>query len=136
MAAVKDKRLPRDISFTQRILKSGVKFAAGSDMCWFYPGKTRGPTITLMFGALHDAGMPPLDIIPAATTNAAELLGWQDRVGAVEPGKIGSCCRRWRSDLRHQRAGARSTILTGEFMDRGKNARICKTLAVFCAYPL
>ena len=24
----------------QRVLKSGVKFAAGSDMCWFYPGKT------------------------------------------------------------------------------------------------
>src|SRR5207244_8130048 len=24
----------------ERVLKSGVKFAAGSDMCWFYPGKT------------------------------------------------------------------------------------------------
>ncbi len=27
----------------QRVMKSGVKFSAGSDMCWFYPGKTRGP---------------------------------------------------------------------------------------------
>jgi hypothetical protein len=26
----------------QRVLNSGVKFAAGSDMCWAYPGKTRG----------------------------------------------------------------------------------------------
>jgi imidazolonepropionase-like amidohydrolase len=71
-----------------RVLKSGVKFAAGSDMCWFYPGKTRGQASATMFTALHRAGMPPLDIIRAVTTNAAEMLGWQDRVGAVEPGKF------------------------------------------------
>ena len=41
-----------------------------------------------MFANLHDAGMPSLDIIRAVTTSAAELLGWQDRVGAVEPGKF------------------------------------------------
>jgi imidazolonepropionase-like amidohydrolase len=72
----------------QRVLKSGVKFAAGSDMCWFYPGKTRGQASALMFAALHDAGMPPLDIIRAVTTHSAEMLGWQDRVGAVEPGRF------------------------------------------------
>jgi imidazolonepropionase-like amidohydrolase len=71
-----------------RVLKSGVKFAAGSDMCWFYPGKTRGQASATMFTALQRAGMPPLDIIRAVTTNAAEMLGWQDRVGAVEPGKF------------------------------------------------
>jgi imidazolonepropionase-like amidohydrolase len=71
-----------------RILKSGVKFAAGSDMCWFYPGKTRGQASATMFTALHKAGMPSLDIIRAVTTSAAELLGWQDRVGAIEPGKF------------------------------------------------
>jgi imidazolonepropionase-like amidohydrolase len=32
--------------------------------------------------------MQPLDVIRAITTNAAELLGWQDRVGAIEPGKF------------------------------------------------
>jgi len=32
--------------------------------------------------------MPPLDIIRAVTTNAAEMLGWRDRVGAVESGKF------------------------------------------------
>jgi imidazolonepropionase-like amidohydrolase len=41
-----------------------------------------------MFTALRTAGMPSLDIIRAVTTNAAEMLGWQDRVGAVEPGKF------------------------------------------------
>jgi imidazolonepropionase-like amidohydrolase len=73
----------------QRVLKSGVKFAAGSDMCWFYPGKTRGQATGMMFSALRTAGMPPLDIIRAVTISAADMLGWQDRVGAVEVGKFG-----------------------------------------------
>jgi imidazolonepropionase-like amidohydrolase len=64
-----------------------VKLAAGSDMCWFYPGKTRGQASATMFPALRKSGMPPLDILRAVTTSAAEMLGWQDRVGAVEPGK-------------------------------------------------
>jgi imidazolonepropionase-like amidohydrolase len=88
LAASDDRRRPKVAAFTQRILKSGVKFAAGSDMCWFYPGKTRGQASAMMFTSLHDAGMPSLDIIRAVTTNAAEMLGWQDRVGAVEPGKF------------------------------------------------
>src|SRR5439155_620966 len=71
----------------QRYLNSGVKFAAGSDMCWFYPGHTRGQAAAMMFSALSKAGMPSLDIIRAVTQNAAEMLGWQDRVGSVEPGK-------------------------------------------------
>jgi imidazolonepropionase-like amidohydrolase len=74
--------------FVQRILKSGVKFAAGSDMCWFYPGKTRGQASATMFSHLHDAGMPPLDILRAVTANAAQMIGWQDRIGSVEPGKF------------------------------------------------
>ena len=72
----------------QRVLKSGVKFSAGSDMCWFYPEKTRGEASTAVFVNLHQAGMPALDVIRAITTNAAEMLGWQDRIGAVEPGKF------------------------------------------------
>ena len=78
----------RYADLVQRVLKSGVKFAAGSDMCWFYPGKTRGQASAATFVNLRDAGMPPLDVIRAITTNAAAMLGWQDRVGAVEPGKF------------------------------------------------
>jgi len=72
----------------QRVLKSGVKFAAGTDMCWFYPGKTCGQATVSRFPTLHEAGMQPLDVIRAITTNAAEMLGWQDRIGAIEPGKF------------------------------------------------
>src|SRR5438477_8105159 len=70
------------------VMKSGVKFAMGSDMCWFYPGKTRGQSSTATFVNLRDAGMPALDVIRAITINAAEVLGWQDRIGAIEPGKF------------------------------------------------
>lgn len=75
-------------SLVQRVMKSGVKFAAGSDMGWFYPGKTRGQASVSRFPTLHQAGMPSLDVIRAVTTNAAEMLGWQDRIGAIEPGKF------------------------------------------------
>jgi imidazolonepropionase-like amidohydrolase len=72
----------------QRVLKSGVKFAAGTDMCWFYPGKTRGQSSTATFVNLQLAGMSALDVIRAVTVNAAEMLGWQEKIGAIEPGKF------------------------------------------------
>ena len=72
----------------QRVLKSGVKFSTGSDMCWFFPGKTRGQASTATFVHLREAGMTSLDVIRALTVNAAEMLGWQDRIGAIEPGKF------------------------------------------------
>jgi imidazolonepropionase-like amidohydrolase len=78
----------RYAQLVQRVLKSGVKFAAGSDMCWFYPGKTRGQASTATFVNLRQAGMPALDVIRAITANAAEVLGWEDRIGGVEPGKF------------------------------------------------
>lgn len=72
----------------QRVMKSGVKFAEGSDMCWFYPGKTRGEASMNTLVKLHAAGMPALDVIRSMTSSAAEMLGWQDRIGTVEPGKF------------------------------------------------
>jgi imidazolonepropionase-like amidohydrolase len=84
-----DERYDRDYDgFVQRVMKSGVKFAAGSDMSWYYPGKTRGQNTASRFPTLHKAGMPSLDVIRAITTNAAEMLGWQDRIGAVGRGKF------------------------------------------------
>jgi imidazolonepropionase-like amidohydrolase len=82
------RRNERYSQLVQRVLRSGVRFAAGSDMCWFYPGKTRGQASTATFVSLGDAGMPALDVIRAITVNAAEVLGWQDRIGAVEPGQF------------------------------------------------
>ncbi len=83
-----EKEQKQSAELVQRILTSGVRFAAGSDMIWAYPGKTRGQATATMFQALRDAGMPALEIIRAVTTYGAEMLGWQDRVGAIEPGKL------------------------------------------------
>jgi imidazolonepropionase-like amidohydrolase len=82
------RRKEKWAALVQRVLKSGVKFAAGSDMCWFYPGKTRGEASIEALINLRKAGAPALDVIRAVTSNAAEMLGWQDRIGGVESGKF------------------------------------------------
>ena len=76
----------------QRVLKSGVKFAAGTDMCWYWPGKTCGQASITTLLNLHAAGMPALGVIRAITINAAEMLGWQDRIGAYRAWEV---CGPW-----------------------------------------
>ena len=66
----------------------GVPIAAGSDMYLTMPGKNRGQASLLMLEAYAAEGMSPLEIIHAATSNAAELLGLQDRLGTLEKGKF------------------------------------------------
>ncbi|OUJ73394.1 amidohydrolase family protein [Hymenobacter crusticola] len=70
-----------------RAVKAGVRVAAGSDEYYQVPGKTRGQASLLMLRAYAASGMSPLEIIRAATLNAAELLGVQDRLGTLEPTK-------------------------------------------------
>lgn len=68
----------------QRAMNSGVKIVAGSDMIFIYPGKTRGEASLVVLNALQHYGLPPVDIIRAATINAAALLGWEDKIGSIE----------------------------------------------------
>ena len=70
-----------------RAINAGVRIAAGSDMYYRMPGKTRGQASLTMLGAYAESGMPPLEIIRAATVNGAELLGLQARIGSIEPFK-------------------------------------------------
>jgi imidazolonepropionase-like amidohydrolase len=70
-----------------RAINAGVRIAAGSDMYYRMPGKTRGQASLTMVGAYAESGMPPLEIIRAATVNGAELLGLQARIGSIEPFK-------------------------------------------------
>jgi imidazolonepropionase-like amidohydrolase len=39
------------------------------------------------FAVMVNLGLTPLQSIQSATINAADLLGWADKMGAVEPGK-------------------------------------------------
>jgi imidazolonepropionase-like amidohydrolase len=72
----------------QRALKIGVKIAMGSDMWSLWPGKTRGEASLLELLELQKNGMPNIEIIRSATVNAAELMGWPDRVGEITAGKF------------------------------------------------
>jgi imidazolonepropionase-like amidohydrolase len=74
----------RGIQETVESAKSlGVKIASGYDAS----GAERQGKNAEELIALTRRGLTPLEAIRAATTSAAELLSWQDRVGAVEPGK-------------------------------------------------
>jgi imidazolonepropionase-like amidohydrolase len=59
----------------------GVKMAAGFDASG--PGG-QGKNASELLG-MNKFGLNPLEAIQAATVNAAELLSWQDKVGALEP---------------------------------------------------
>ena len=37
--------------------------------------------------AMTRLGLPPIEAVRAATTNAADLMGWQDKVGSIEASK-------------------------------------------------
>jgi imidazolonepropionase-like amidohydrolase len=72
-----------------RAVKAGVRIAAGSDEYYNVPGKTRGQASLMMFRAYASAGMTPLEIIRAATINAADLLaGERALFGSLETGKF------------------------------------------------
>lgn len=63
--------------------KSGVKIAFGTDAAVYPHGLNAHE-----FAKMVQMGMTPLGAIQAATVNAADLLGWSDRVGTLEPGKF------------------------------------------------
>ncbi len=65
----------------QRAVRAGVKIAFGSD-AGVYPHGWNGK----QFAHMVRWGLTPLQAITAATSSAAELLGWSDRVGRVAPG--------------------------------------------------
>ncbi len=68
----------------RRALKAGVKIAFGTDIGGFdwhiNPARE--------FALMVKWGMTPEQALRAATVGGAELLGWSDRLGTVEPGKL------------------------------------------------
>jgi imidazolonepropionase-like amidohydrolase len=51
-------------------------------------GNTRGKASLLELVELPKNGMPNIGIIRSSTVNAAELMGWSDRVGEIVAGKF------------------------------------------------
>lgn len=67
----------------RKALAAGVKVAFGSGVGPFPHG-----TQTEEFAYMVKFGMTTTQAIRAATSEAAQLMGWQDRVGSVEGGKF------------------------------------------------
>jgi imidazolonepropionase-like amidohydrolase len=65
-----------------RAFREGVKVAFGTDAAVYPHGLNAHE-----FAVMVKLGLTPLAAIQAATINAADLLGWSDRIGTLEPGK-------------------------------------------------
>jgi imidazolonepropionase-like amidohydrolase len=66
-----------------RAFKAGVKVAFGTDAA-VYPHGLNGRE----FAVMVKLGLTPMQAIQAATVNAADLLGWSDRIGSIEEGRF------------------------------------------------
>ena len=68
-----------------RAHRAGVKVVVGLDL----GGYAVEPSLYAReFAVFVEAGMPPMAAIKAGTSVAAELLGWDDRLGTIERGKL------------------------------------------------
>lgn len=66
----------------RKAVAAGVKIAYGTDS-GVYPHGLNARQLPYMVRY----GMTPMQAIQSATIRAAELMGWQDRVGSIAPGK-------------------------------------------------
>ncbi|HYV05023.1 MAG TPA: amidohydrolase family protein, partial [Blastocatellia bacterium] len=63
--------------------KEGVKVAFGTDSAVYPHGLNARE-----FSVMVKLGMTPMQTIQSATLNAADLLGWSDRIGTIEAGRF------------------------------------------------
>ena len=66
-----------------RAFAAGVKVALGTDAGVYPHGMNGGE-----FWSMVELGMTPTAALQAGTVNAADLMGWSDRIGSIEPGKF------------------------------------------------
>jgi imidazolonepropionase-like amidohydrolase len=66
-----------------KCIEAGVRIAYGTDS-GVYPHGMSAKQLAYMV----KFGMKPMQAVQSATVVAAELMGWQDRVGAIEPGRL------------------------------------------------
>ncbi|MCK6581577.1 MAG: amidohydrolase family protein [Anaerolineales bacterium] len=66
-----------------RAHKAGVRIAMGTDA-----GVMPHGTNLRELGLMVNVGMSPMETIVATTKKAAECLGWEDKVGTIETGKL------------------------------------------------
>jgi imidazolonepropionase-like amidohydrolase len=68
----------------KRAIAAGVKVALGTDAA-VYPHGLNAHELDVY---VNQYGMTPLAALQTTTLNAADLMGWTDKVGSLEPGKL------------------------------------------------
>ena len=98
-------------------IEAGVKLAFGTD-AGVFPHSLAGR----QFGYYVKYGMSPMAAIQSATSRAAELMGWQDRVGSDRSWSVrGHDRSERRPDQRHHPAGERRL---GDERRQGRDAAV------------
>jgi imidazolonepropionase-like amidohydrolase len=67
----------------RKAVAAGVRITFGTDS-GVYPHGLNGR----QFASYVRLGMTPIEAIRSATTSAAQLMGWSDRVGSLAPGRF------------------------------------------------
>jgi len=74
------------MTFINEYKNRGSRVTAGSDSGFIY--QLYGFAYIRELELLREAGFHPLEVIRAATLNGAEALGWDDKIGSVQIGKM------------------------------------------------
>ncbi len=69
----------------RRVQAAGITLAAGTDAG--NPGTLHGPSLYRELALLAEAGLSPMEVLVAASRNAATAMGWEAKVGTIEAGK-------------------------------------------------
>jgi hypothetical protein len=74
------------MTFINEYKNRGGRVTAGSDSGFIY--QLYGFAYIRELELLREAGFHPLEVIRAATLNGAEALGWDDKIGSIQIGKL------------------------------------------------
>ena len=74
------------MTFINEYKNRGGRVTVGTDSGFIY--QLYGFAYPREMELLREAGFHPLEVIRAATLNGAEALGWDDKIGSVEIGKL------------------------------------------------
>jgi imidazolonepropionase-like amidohydrolase len=78
----------RSVDRLRRAHKIGVTLAFGSDLIFHAEDETRGTWTMSQIDSFVEAGLPAKVILQAMTTNAARLLGVEQRRGRIDAGQF------------------------------------------------
>ena len=73
---------------TKKFFDAGVVIAVGADSGGAVVHNFQGYNLIREFELLVECGLTPMDAIVAGTKNGAMMIGMDDRLGTIEPGKL------------------------------------------------